>query len=471
MEPVIRLFIQQIHDLALRELPKADENLKVLLMLDEFYQFKRLPEVVLRAPLVGGYGFKIAVMSQNLPQIDERYGKVTREAFLGNMDIKLFIAANDDTTAETISRDLGRRFDKRVSVSERSAFGAAKSVTRTTSWVETNLLSPSNIKQLSDDKTLLLVRGHPGVILDKINFYSDPECRSIVERNAALQSAMKVPALEEAVEWPLFRMAPAGVKIPIGGSGDKRGPASRPVDKESEALWAKIKAGAELVFQEPTVFLHGLSIAIAANSDDDVVRIAQNLRNAPELCGALRDMSCSVRRKPHWEGEPASAAVAGLWHATMDLRARIKQQRLRIVLPQSDDCALRSAKSQPPAVSLVATPAPEISEARLAPPTPEPAQLNAVERRAGSGSDGVSGVAPQPPEIEPVEDALSEATENFSTSLAEVVDECAGSIGDSDTQKRIAAMREKIKNHVAAFTSDEDAPDLISPELMPKRVA
>ena len=71
----------------------------------------------------------------------------------------------------------------------------------------------------------------------------------------------------------------------------------------------------------------------------------------------------------------------------------------------------------------------------------------------------------------PVEAVASEVAESFTAALAEVVDECGASIGDGDTQERIAAMREKIRNHVAAFTSDQDGADLISPELMPKRVA
>jgi len=34
------------------------------LLLDEFYQFGRMPEIVDRSPLVAGYGFQIAVIAQ-----------------------------------------------------------------------------------------------------------------------------------------------------------------------------------------------------------------------------------------------------------------------------------------------------------------------------------------------------------------------------------------------------------------------
>jgi type IV secretion system protein VirD4 len=61
VEPMIRLFIQQVHDVLLRKLPGKDEPHKVVLMLDEFYQFQKLPEIVNRAPLVAGYGLLAAV--------------------------------------------------------------------------------------------------------------------------------------------------------------------------------------------------------------------------------------------------------------------------------------------------------------------------------------------------------------------------------------------------------------------------
>jgi len=104
-------------------------------------------------------------------------------------------------------------------------------------------------------------------------------------------------------------------------------------------------------------------------------------------------------------------------------------------------------------------------------PSDEPAQLCAEGLQAEGEADGISGTAPQLPAIEPVEAAASEAVESFSAALAEVVDEGGASIGDGETLKRIAAMREKMKKHVAAFASDEDMADLISPELMPKRMA
>ena len=113
VEPIIRLFIQQVHDVLLRNEPGQDEPHKVVLMLDEFYQFQRLPEIIDRAPLVAGYGFRIALIAQNIPQVDERYSRATREALLGNMDIKLVVAVGDKTTGEVVSGAIGKHYVER----------------------------------------------------------------------------------------------------------------------------------------------------------------------------------------------------------------------------------------------------------------------------------------------------------------------------------------------------------------------
>jgi type IV secretion system protein VirD4 len=454
VEPLIRLFIQQIHDLALRELPRPDEKLKVLLMLDEFYQFKRLPEVVLRAPLVGGYGFKIAVMSQNLPQIDERYSKVTREAFLGNMDIKLFIAANDDTTAEAISRDLGRKFVKRVAVSERLGFGGGNGVTRTSTWVETDLLSPANIKQLSDDKTLMLVRGHPGVILDKLNFYSDPVFQRSVKESAAFRSMLKTPAVEEVVEWPLFEAVPPDVQIPRGALRKEVSARERAWDKEDEAAWRQIRALAQRAFVEPVVFVHRLTGAMSAEESDEIASIAQTLRLRPETCGALRGKGL-MRRLGDKGRKRALGATAELRSAIIAMRRRIHEERLRVAGSQA---------GAEPADAKVE----QAAEVRALPPAAGPLSSEASQPKPLFQEAGMVVEGPRAAADETVAIAASEAAQ-IGVGLAAAVDKAVLSIADVGIQQRVAAMRDKMRSRVAAFASDADQADRIPVDLMPQR--
>ena len=167
VEPIIRLLIQQIHDVMLRKLPSKDEPYKILMMLDEFYQFERLPEIIKRAPLVAGYGMTIALIAQNIPQIDERYGVKTRDALLGNMDIKLNIAVGDDTTAKIISANLGKQYVERegwgksggLLISRQASQGRFEAIP---------VLGPDAVLRLDDDSTILQIRGTYGAVLNKL---------------------------------------------------------------------------------------------------------------------------------------------------------------------------------------------------------------------------------------------------------------------------------------------------------------
>jgi len=105
--PLIRILFQQIHDVLMRTLPKADEPHQVLLMLDEFFALGRMTSLASKIAVSAGYGFRMAIILQNLSQLDELYGKSMRETLVAGCAIKLFVAINDNATAEYVSESLG----------------------------------------------------------------------------------------------------------------------------------------------------------------------------------------------------------------------------------------------------------------------------------------------------------------------------------------------------------------------------
>ena len=179
VEAVVRLLVQQVHDVLLKQLPGLDEPHKLLLMLDEFYQFGRMPEIVDRAPLVAGYGFQIAVIAQGLTQLDVRYGKPTRDMLVGNMDVKLLIGVGDETTAKYCSDEIGKHYIRRegwgTSIGGGNLVGGAPRASRTTQgrWELEPLMAPEALRRLDSKKSVLLVRSQYAAMLDKINFFTD----------------------------------------------------------------------------------------------------------------------------------------------------------------------------------------------------------------------------------------------------------------------------------------------------------
>jgi type IV secretion system protein VirD4 len=214
-EAVIRLFIQQVHDVLMRELPGKDEPHKLLMMLDEFYQFGRLPEIVDKTPLVAGYGFKIAIIAQNIPQLDARYGKPVREMLLGNMDVKLNIAVGDKATADYVSEEFGRHFVLREGWSSSPGKGGLGlySISRSGRFEAEPLISSDAVRRFDNRKSLLLVRGHNGAVLDKLHFFLDREYTEARQKVAHHGEALNVPVLEPLKEGPLFEQAPETVTV------------------------------------------------------------------------------------------------------------------------------------------------------------------------------------------------------------------------------------------------------------------
>nr|WP_244627198.1 type IV secretory system conjugative DNA transfer family protein [Microvirga tunisiensis] len=204
--PIIRLFIQQVHSVLMEQLPGKDEPFKVLMLLDEFYQFGRVPEIVHKTPLVAGYGFKIAVISQNISALDVTYGKATRDMMLGNMDIKLIVASGDEPTSEYVSRSLGRHYVLREGWSSSPGKGGMglRSNSRSGRFEAEPLIGPDEVFRYDMNKSIVLVRGHNGAVLDKINFYEDEEYIAACNAVWHHRKSLTVPRLNSLEEQPLF---------------------------------------------------------------------------------------------------------------------------------------------------------------------------------------------------------------------------------------------------------------------------
>ena len=279
VEPLIRLLIQQIHDVMLRRLPDRQEPHKILMMLDEFYQFERLPEIVKRAPLVAGYGLTIALVAQNIPQIDERYGQKTRDALIGNMDIKLFIAVGDETTARFVSANLGRKYEEREGWGRNR--GVLTSKTASQGRFElVPLMDPDAVQRLDDEKTILQIRSGYGAILNKLNFYTQDRFIARRRQVEAFARDLSIPEIVLPPEWPLFEARP---KVTEPAKAEQV-PPSQNVTPDHNAI---VLARARAVFTDPAALMHVYRHAIMAADDQAVADLLFRLRTAPETIGPL----------------------------------------------------------------------------------------------------------------------------------------------------------------------------------------
>lgn len=301
VEPLIRLLIQQIHDIMLRQLPGPDEPSRVLMMLDEFYQFERLPEIVKRAPLVAGYGLTIALIAQNLPQIDERYGTKARDALIGNMDVKLFIGVGDEATARFVSGSLGKKYEEREGWGRNRGFLTAKTASQGR-FELVPLMDPDAVQRLDDTRTILQVRSGYAAILNKLNFYSDD--RFVARRRAVASHSkdLRIPELTPRSEWPLFTLPPAGIE----SAGEMMTFEPDPGYDHDAAVALRARD----VFADPAPFIHAYRMALEAIGDAAITELLFRLRKAPQTIGPLR----GDRSLFHMGGRRARrAALDAVW--------------------------------------------------------------------------------------------------------------------------------------------------------------
>ena len=283
VEAVVRLLVQQVHDVLLKQLPGLDEPHKLLLMLDEFYQFGRMPEIVDRAPLVAGYGFQIAVIAQGLTQLDVRYGKPTRDMLVGNMDVKLLIGVGDETTAKYCSDEIGKHYIRRegwgTSIGGGSLVGGAPRASRTTQgrWELEPLMAPEALRRLDSKKSVLLVRGQYAAILDKINFFTDGGFKRKAAAAAAFRAQLSVPdvgADRPSQDW---------------SADPSRTIAAPALGAKHDAAFARVISAAAEVFVDVEAFRTAFLAAMNEASNGSIAALCKELRTEPQSIGALKN--------------------------------------------------------------------------------------------------------------------------------------------------------------------------------------
>ncbi|MGR9426199.1 type IV secretory system conjugative DNA transfer family protein [Rhizobium leguminosarum] len=245
--PLIRILFQQIHDLLMEKIPGTDEPHQVLLMLDEFYHVGRMDSLISKITISAGYGFRMAIVMQDIAQLDELYGRSTRVTTVSGSQIKLFIQINDLDTSEFVSEMLGETTQVYKTPVMRPGQGIFAPRVLTPHYTPRSLRSPLELREMSARLSILMVKNSPSFELTKIRHYLDKPYRALYE--AAKGSPPTLPRLKAWQDEPLSgaispRAEPEPVEAEEAASAkpetERGGPAPRrprkpPVRRKSEA--------------------------------------------------------------------------------------------------------------------------------------------------------------------------------------------------------------------------------------------
>lgn len=193
--PLIRILFQQIHDLMMMRIPGDDEPHQVLLMLDEFYHVGRMDSLISKITISAGYGFRMAIIMQDISQLDELYGRNTRLTAVSGSQIKLFIQINDLETSEFVSEMLGETTQVYKTPVARPGQGVFAPRTWTPHYMARPLRSPLELREMSERLSVLIVKSSRSFELGKIRHYRDKPFRRLFE--AAKGSPPKLPSLRK----------------------------------------------------------------------------------------------------------------------------------------------------------------------------------------------------------------------------------------------------------------------------------
>ncbi|MCW6512542.1 type IV secretory system conjugative DNA transfer family protein [Lichenifustis flavocetrariae] len=179
--PLIRILFQQIHDLMMVRIPGLDEPHQVLLMLDEFYHVGRMDSLISKITISAGYGFRMAIVMQDIAQLDELYGKNTRVTTVSGSQIKLFIQINDLDTSEFVSEMLGETTQVYKTPVARPGQGIFAPRAWTPHYTPRRLRSPLELREMSARVAILMVKNSRSFELTKIRHYQDQPYRRLFE--------------------------------------------------------------------------------------------------------------------------------------------------------------------------------------------------------------------------------------------------------------------------------------------------
>ena len=146
LKPLLALFVQQTLDTLMLE--HTSRSVPVYFLLDEFRQLKKMSEITTKLPYVAGYNIKMAFIIQDLKNLDEIYGETSRHSLMGNCGYQLVFGANDQVTAETVSKGLGKRTVRYKTESRTIELMGLHRRTKVEQLRERDLMMPQEVRQM-----------------------------------------------------------------------------------------------------------------------------------------------------------------------------------------------------------------------------------------------------------------------------------------------------------------------------------
>lgn len=163
----------------------------VRMLLDEFANIGEIPRFTNLLATMRKYNISAACVLQSLSQIKKMY-KDDWGSIIGNCDALLFLGCGEYETQEYISKKLGKTTIRvrNNSISNGGKSGSSMSY----QYVARDLLSPDEVGQLSDNESILLIRGVPPFRGNKYEYTNHPNYKYTADADPNRAYKIKIKA-------------------------------------------------------------------------------------------------------------------------------------------------------------------------------------------------------------------------------------------------------------------------------------
>ncbi len=175
LKPLMQIFYQQASQILTKHMPRPDEKIGVLFVMDEFPTLGEMLQFKQGIAYFRGYKVRLFLIIQDTEQLKDIYEEAGMNSFLANSTYRITFAANTHSTAEMISNLIGNKTVKQVSRNS-PVFLDLNPASRSKHLSETQraLLLPQEVIGLPRDEQIILIEGAPPIKSKKIFYYKDP---------------------------------------------------------------------------------------------------------------------------------------------------------------------------------------------------------------------------------------------------------------------------------------------------------
>lgn len=209
---LINLFFSQLINLNTKELPADNPSLKhqCLLILDEFTAIGKVGIIAKAVSYIAGYNIRLMPIIQSISQLESVYGKEDTRTFVTNHALQILYPPREQKDANEYSEMLGYFTEKSIStgISRPRAWGGNNaSSSENVSDQRRALLLPQELKELGQDKEILIVENTKPILCDKARYFADS---SFIDRLKGISPTLaslgkKMPTKDQLEEAAFVR--------------------------------------------------------------------------------------------------------------------------------------------------------------------------------------------------------------------------------------------------------------------------